>query len=179
MAENVTIARPYARAAFAYAREHNALARWSEWLSAAASLVQDERVAALLVSPKVSPQELASLIGDASSGVGDDTGSKNFLATLAENRRLPVLPEIAAMYETLRAEVENVADVQVTSAVPLDDAQRQRLSAALKIRLQRDVRLHCGVDASLVGGAIVQSGDLIIDGSLKGRLERLAAELAH
>ncbi len=178
MAENVTIARPYARAAFAYAREHNALARWSQWLSAAASLVQDGRVAALLVSPKVSPQELSSLVGDG-SGVGDDTGSKNFIATLAENRRLRVLPEIAAMYEMLRAEVENVADVQVTSAVPLDDAQRQRMMAALKIRLKRDVRLHCDVDASLVGGAIVQSGDLIIDGSLKGRLDRLAAELAH
>lgn len=178
MAENVTIARPYARAAFAFAREHNAFASWSKWLSAAASLVQDERVAGLLVSPKVSAQELASLVGDA-SGIGSDKGANNFIAVLAQNRRLGVLPEIAAMFETLRAEVENVADVQVTSAVALDDAQRQRLSSALKVRLKRDVRLHCDIDASLVGGAIIRSGDLIIDGSLKGRLDRLAAELAH
>jgi F-type H+-transporting ATPase subunit delta len=178
MAENVTIARPYARAAFAYARDHNALAGWSKWLSAAAALVQDERVSALLVNPRVSAQDLAALVGDASEA-GSDPGAGNFIATLAQNRRLGVLPEIAAMYETLRAEVENIADVQVTSAIPLDDAQRQRLSTALKIRLKRDVRLHCDIDASLVGGAIVRSGDLIIDGSLKGRLDRLAAELAH
>jgi F-type H+-transporting ATPase subunit delta len=178
MAENVTIARPYARAAFAYAHEHKALARWSDWLSAAAALVQDARVAGLLTSPRVSAEELASLIADGSN-VGEDAGSRNFLATLAENRRLRVLPEIAKLYEQLRAEVENVADVQVTSAVPLDEPQRQRLSSALKLRLKRDVRLHCDVDAALVGGAIVRSGDLIIDGSLKGRLDRLAAELAN
>lgn len=178
MAENITIARPYARAAFAYANEHKALARWSELLAAAAALVQHPKVAGLLTSPKVTAPELASLIGDA-IGVGEDPNGRNFIATLAENRRLRVLPEIASLYEVLRAEVENVIDVQVTSAVVLDEGQRLRLSSALKKRMKRDVRLHCDIDASLVGGAIVRSGDLIIDGSLKGRLERLSAELAH
>ena len=178
MAENVTIARPYARAAFAYARERNVLSRWSEWLAAAANLVQDARVAALLSSPQVTHQDLVSLIGDG-SGIGDDSDSRNFIATLAENRRLGVLPEIAGLYEVLRAEVENVADVHVTSAVALDATQQQRLAAALKKRLKREVRLHCDVDPALVGGAVVRSGDMIIDGSLKGRLERLASELTH
>jgi F-type H+-transporting ATPase subunit delta len=178
MAEKVTIARPYARAAFAHAREHNELPRWSELLAAAAALVQDKRVAALLTSPRVSPQELTDLISDA-GGVGRDDLARNFLGTLAQNRRLALLPEIAAMYETLRADVENVADVHVTSAVPLDEAQRLRLAAALKTRLKRDVRLHCDVDAALVGGAVVRSGDLVIDGSLKGRLDRLATEMTH
>jgi F-type H+-transporting ATPase subunit delta len=178
MAENVTIARPYARAAFAHAREKKALARWSEWLAAAASLVKDERVEHLLTNPRVTPQELASLIGDG-SGVGTDEDSRNFIGTLAQNRRLGVLPEIAELYEILRAETENTADVHVTSAVTLDEAQRSRLTAALKVRLKRDVRLHCDVDPSLVGGAIVRSGDMIIDGSLKGRLDRLASELTH
>ena len=178
MAEKVTIARPYAKAAFAYAQKHNALARWSELLAAASSFVQDEGVARLLTSPRVSPQQLADLVADGSA-VGPQELARNFISTLAENRRLRYLPEIAAMYETLRADAENVADVEVTSAVPLDEAQRQRLGAALKKRLKRDVRLHCGVDASLVGGAIVRSGDLVIDGSLKGRIDRLTVAMAQ
>jgi F-type H+-transporting ATPase subunit delta len=126
----------------------------------------------------VSPADLVGLIAEIAGNALDAQGS-NFLKTLAENRRLGLLPEIAAMYEQLRAEVENIADVQVTSAVPLDEAQRQRLTTALKKRLNRDVRLHCDVDASLVGGAVVRSGDLVIDGSLKGRLERLASAITN
>ena len=178
MAEKVTIARPYAKAAFAYAQQQKALPRWSELLAAASALVQDAGVAGLLSSPRVSPQQLAELISDG-SGLGPQELGRNFISTLAENRRLGVLPEIHAMYETLRADAENVADVEVTSAVPLDEAQRQRLTAALKKRLKRDVRLHCGVDASLVGGAVVRSGDLVIDGSLKGRIDRLTVAMAQ
>ncbi len=178
MAEKVTIARPYARAAFAYAQEHSALAKWSELLGNAAAVVADERVARLLSSPRVTPAQLVDLIGEVSGGNLDEQG-RNFLSTLAQNRRLSLLPEIAATYEVLRAEVENIADVQITSAVALTDAQRERLASALRKRLKREIRLHCDVDPSLVGGAIVRSGDLVIDGSLKSGLERLASELAH
>jgi F-type H+-transporting ATPase subunit delta len=177
MAEKVTIARPYAKAAFAYAQQENALAKWSKLLATASALVEDSRIAPLVTSPRVTPEQLAELISDA-SGIDAKDLQRNFIGTLAENRRLALLPQIAAMYETLRAEAENVADVQVTSAVPLSDAQRQRLATAMKKRLQKnDVRLHCDVDASLVGGAIVRSGDMVIDGSLKGRLDRLSLEL--
>ena len=178
MAEKVTIARPYAKAAFEYARAQNALGRWSEMLATASAVVADERVAGLLSSPKVSPEQLAGFVAEIVGSAIDEHG-RNFLAMLAQNRRLGLLPEIAAIYEVLRAEVENVADVQITSAIPLDDAQRQRLTAALKKRLKRDVRLHCDIDASLIGGAIVRSGDMVIDGSLKSRLTRLASELAQ
>jgi F-type H+-transporting ATPase subunit delta len=178
MAEKITIARPYARAAFAYAQGHKAFAKWSELLGNASAVVADERVARLLSSPRLTPSQLVGLIGEA-SGVALDEHGKNFLDTLAQNRRLGLLPEIAAMYEILRAEVENIADVQITSAVALSDAQRERLSNALRKRMQREIRLHCDVDASLIGGAIVRSGDLVIDGSLKSGLERLASELAH
>lgn len=178
MAEKVTIARPYARAAFGYAQEHKAFAKWSELLGNSAAVVGDERVARLLSSPLVTPAQLVELIGEASGGNLDEHG-KNFLSTLAQNRRLSLLPEIAAMYEVLRAEVENIADVQITSAVALTDAQRERLATALRKRMKREIRLHCDVDPSLVGGAIVRSGDLVIDGSLKSGLERLASELAH
>lgn len=178
MAEKVTIARPYARAAFGYAQEHEAFAKWSELLGNAAAVVSDERVARLLSSPRVTPAQLVELISDASGGNLDEHG-KNFLSTLAQNRRLNLLPEIAAMYEVLRAEVENIADVQITSAVALSEAQRERLATALRKRMKREVRLHCDVDPSLVGGAIVRSGDLVIDGSLRSGLERLASDLAR
>jgi F-type H+-transporting ATPase subunit delta len=176
MAEKVTLARPYAKAAFEAARQHKAFERWSEMLAAAAAAVVDERVAKLLSSPRVQPGDLVELIAAAS---GADQHGRNFLETLAQNRRLGVLPEIAAIYEELRADVENVTDVHVTSAVALDETQRVRLTAALKKRLKRDVRLHCAVDAGLIGGAVVRAGDFVIDGSLKARLESMAAQIMH
>jgi F-type H+-transporting ATPase subunit delta len=177
MAEKVTIARPYAKAAFEHAREHNAFAPWSGMLAKAAAVVADERVARLLSSPRVTPAELVSLIADVSGSL--DEQMRNFLETLAQNRRLGILPQVAASYELLRAEVENVADVQVTSAAPLNEAQRERLLAALRQRLKREVRMHCEVDAGLIGGAIVRAGDFVIDGSLKARLDRLASDITH
>jgi F-type H+-transporting ATPase subunit delta len=178
MAEKATIARPYAKAAFESAQQHGAFDRWSTVLATASSVVQDERVARLLLSPRVKPDQMAGLIGEISGQALDDQ-TRNFLATLASNRRLGLLPEIATMFESLRADAENTADVHVVSAVQLNDAQKQRLAEALKKRLKRDVRLHCDVDESLIGGAVVRSGDFVIDGSLKARLDRLAVEMAH
>ncbi len=117
---------------------------------------------------------IAGILGDTL-----DEHGKNFLNTLAQNRRLSLLPEIAAIYETLRADIEQIADVHVTSAMALTDEQRNRLAAALKKRLRREVRLHESVDPALVGGAVVRSGDLVVDGSLRAGLERLATELTH
>lgn len=177
MAEKITVARPYAKAAFEYARDHKRFAEWSQMLSTAATVVADERVATLLGNPRVTPEQLVAFIADIAGSSLDEHG-RNFLNTLAQNRRLDLLPEITAAYETLRAEIENTADVQVISAVALSDAQRDRLANALRKRLKREVRLHCDVDASLLGGAIVRSGDMVIDGSLKAGLERLARDIA-
>jgi F-type H+-transporting ATPase subunit delta len=176
MAEKVTIARPYARAAFDYAREHKTFAAWSQLLTTAAAVVADERVKNVLNSPSVAAADLAAMIADIAGA--KDEHARNFIGTLAANRRLALLPEIAGMFAALRAEVENVADVQVTSASPLDEAQQQRLIVALKKRLKRDVRLHVDIDSSLMGGAIVRTGDLVIDGSLRARLERLNSAIA-
>jgi F-type H+-transporting ATPase subunit delta len=129
MAEKVTLARPYARAAFEAARDNKDFARWSEMLAAAAATVADERVVKLLTSPRVQPADLVELVAEASRA---DEHGRNFLNTLAQNRRLAVLPEVAALYEELRADAENIADVHITSAVQLDEAQRTRLAAALK-----------------------------------------------
>src|SRR5688572_25164753 len=124
MAEKATIARPYTKAAFESARSHNTFDRWSTVLATASSVVQDERVARLLSSPRVTPEQLSGLIAEI-VGNGLDEQGRNFLATLAGNRRLALLPEITTMFETLRAEAENTADVHVVSAVLLNDAQQQ------------------------------------------------------
>jgi F-type H+-transporting ATPase subunit delta len=183
MAEKSTIARPYAKAVFELAFEQKKLAAWSEVLAAAAAIVADERVAKLLTSPRVTPAQLADfvieLVGQAlKRNDGLDEQARNFMRTLAVNRRLGLLPEIVVAYERLRAESENSVDVTVTSAVPLDEQQRQQYAAALKKRLKREVRLHSAVDPKLLGGAVLRADDLVIDGSLRGRLERLSHEVA-
>lgn len=191
MAERATIARPYAKAAFEYARGANvpganapagnargadAFSAWSQGLAQAADIVADPRVAPLTKSPQWSASDLAALVIDV-AGAKLDAGMRNFVRVLAENRRLLLLPEIAAHYEALRSAVENTVDVEVVSAVPLSAAQADKLQQALATRLKRQVRMRNAVDSTLLGGAVVRAGDLVIDGSLKGRLERLATDL--
>lgn len=176
MAERATIARPYAKAAFEYAREANDFAAWSQALARAAEIVADPRVAALTKSPQYSAADAVSLVTDV-AGASLNPAMQNFLRVLAENHRLLLLPEIAAHYEEFRSAVENTVDVDVVSAVKLDAAQSDKLCAALARRLKRNVRMKNSVDATLLGGAVLRAGDLVIDGSLKGRLERLATEL--
>ena len=176
MAEKATIARPYARAAFEHARASGTLAAWSELLQAASAAVEHPELAAVLTSPQLSAEQLATLLADV-AGVERAAGGRNFLTLLAENRRLDLLPEIAGQFGKYRAQLENVAEVTVVSAVELDGAQRARLESALRSRFGREVRMQCEVDPGLLGGAVIRSGDLVIDGSLKSRLERLAAQL--
>jgi F-type H+-transporting ATPase subunit delta len=176
MAERATIARPYAKAAFQYARDANDFAGWSQALARLAEIVADPRVAALTKSPQWTAADVANLTIDV-GGASLNPGMQNFVRVLAENHRLLLLPEIAAHYEEFRSAVENTVDVEVVSAVKLDAAQSGKLSAALAKRLKRNVRMKNSVDATLLGGAVLRAGDLVIDGSLKGRLERLATEL--
>ena len=176
MADRLTIARPYARAAFEEARKNGGLGPWSDALQAAAIVVQDPRVAELLGNPRVTPEQLAALVdGIAAAPLGEH--GANFVRTLADNHRLGYLPEIAKLFDTLKDDAEGVEDVTVTSAAPLDESQRRKLGAALEQRLRRKVRLHCEIDPALIGGALLRAGDLVIDGSLRTRLERIAYEL--
>jgi F-type H+-transporting ATPase subunit delta len=176
MADKITIARPYARAAFEEARAGNRLEDWSQSLGTAALVVQDPRVATLLGNPHVTPAQLAQLVSDVSGGKLGAHGA-NFVGTLASNGRLAYLPEIATLFDTFKDAAQGVADVTVTSATDLDEAQRAKLSAALERRLQRKVRLHCQTDPALIGGAVLKAGDLVIDGSLSSRLARIAYDL--
>ncbi len=180
MAERLTQARPYGKAAFEHARERKDFARWSQLLSVTAAAVSDPGVARLLANPRVTPAQLCELLAEI-AGVKPraklDEHRRNFLETLAHNRRLGLLPEIASIYEALRAQTENIADVQVISAFPLEATQQERLTAALRKRMGCEIRLSCEVDPQLIGGAVVRSGDMVIDGSLRARLERLAGEI--
>ena len=176
MAERATIARPYAKAAFEAAREARAFAPWSSGLALAAEIVIDGRVTALIKNPELPAPTVADfIIGVAGDKL--DARMQNFVRVLAENHRLLLLPEIQAHYEAMRAEVENTVDVEVISAVKLDPAQADKLAGALNLRLKRRVNMRNSVDASLLGGAVIHAGDLVIDGSLKGRLQRLRTEL--
>lgn len=177
MAERATIARPYARAAFAAARQADALADWSRALQAAAAFAADPRVEQLITSPNVAEDALVDLLADAEGGAGD--GVRNFIRLLARNRRLSLLPDIAAQFEVLRAEVENTASVEITSAVPLSDGQKAGLTAALESRLKREIHMQTTVDPDLLGGAVIRCGDLVIDGSIRGRLAQLQTELSN
>ncbi len=175
-ADKATISRPYAKAAFEDARANGRLEEWSRGLGIAAHVVRDRRVARLLDNPRVTPEELAQLVSSIAGPQLGDVG-RNFVLMLAQNHRLAYLPEISAMFNELKDQVEGVADVTVTSAAPLDESQRHRLREALARRLKRQVRLHCHTDPGLIGGAVLRAGDLVIDGSLRARLERMAYEL--
>lgn len=178
MAETTTIARPYAQAAFELARAENALPMWSEMLNFVAVVAKDTQIAALLNSPRVSRAQLAALFVSIAGERLNLQGS-NFIRLLAENRRLDVLTEIAALYQMMRAAAEGVLEAEMISAQPVSDAQRAQMTVALKARLQRDVNLTVSTDASLLGGAIIRAGDLVIDGSARGKLAKLAVALNH
>ncbi|HTV80741.1 MAG TPA: F0F1 ATP synthase subunit delta [Steroidobacteraceae bacterium] len=176
MADKTTIARPYAKAAFAEARADSMLTAWSDALHKAAAVVTDPHVQSLLGDPHVTPAQLSKLVLDIAGG-GLGQHGRNFVQTLAEAHRLDCVPEIAALFDRYKDDAEGIADVTVASAAPLAQNQQQALAAALARRLKREVRLHCVVEPELLGGAVVRSGDLVIDGSVRGRLERIANQL--
>lgn len=177
MASN-QLARPYAAAVFELASSSGRREEWSNTLAVLAYIAADERVARVLRAPRLSPEERAGLVLGIAEGHAEE-GARNLVRLMAINGRLPVLPDVAHRYEALRAEAEGTVDAWITSAAELDEDQRERVSASLRKRLDREIRLHCEVDQSLIGGAVIRAGDLVIDGSLKGRLERLTSRLAH
>jgi len=177
MAELSTLARPYAKAAFEYAIAANAITAWSQGLATTAAVAQQPVVDAALESPNLTAdqkaQALIDLIGDSLNGA-----MQNFLHILAENRRLPLLAQISQQFEMFKAEREKSVDVEIASASKLDEVQTQKLIQALSNKLQRSVNMQVRVDKTLIGGLVVRTGDTVIDGSIRGRLAKLA-ELLH
>jgi len=174
--ETTTIARPYAEAIFGRASESDNLDYWSDSLGLLAAIVQDDRVAAAITNPKLeSEQRMALML--AICGKHLNTEGQNLVRLLVRNSRLGVLPEIATLYEGLKNESQGTLDVQITSAYKMTKAQENKLAAALKKRLDRDIRVTSEIDSELIGGVLIRAGDLVIDGSVQGCLRKLATEL--
>jgi len=185
MADNNTIARPYARAAFELAGERKELAGWSAALDVAKDVLADGSVVKFLANPALSDDKKLGFLtelfqvadGKESVLAGGNEQGTNFLKLLLEYSRVSVLPEIAEHFDALKAAVENTVDVTVTSAAKLSAAQQKTVVAALEERLGRNVNLSTEIDENLIGGAVIRAGDVVIDGSLRSRLEGLANAL--
>lgn len=173
MAELSTLARPYARAAFEFAVGRSGLNDWSTALGTAAAVCADQRVATLLASPSLTAEQLANTVIEL---CGDDFAEehRNFIRVLAANKRLSLLPQISVLFEQLKAERESSVDVKVVSAFALDEAAEQNLVQVLSKKLEREVKVETEVDESLLGGVLIRAGDLVIDGSVRGRLNKLS-----
>lgn len=173
MARDRTIARPYAKAIFEIAFEADALAHWSDMLALAASIAADPYMIALMKDPNFSSEDRVSLF----LKIGESAFTPNmrsFIHLLGRFKRLMLLPCIAVMYEEMRAQAENVIVVRLTSAFALDEAEQNAFSAKLKKRMHANILLECKTDKRIIGGAIIQAGDVVIDGSIRGRLNKLA-----
>jgi len=171
-----TIARPYAEALFARAVETDTLDQWSEMLGFLAEAARDPALAGLIASPKLDRSQMIDLVLDIGTGQLSDEG-QNLVRLLATNGRLVALPEICQLFETRRAEHQGTLEVEVTSAFVLEADQEQQLAAALQRKLGREIRVSSVQDPELIGGFRVRAGDMVIDGSVAGRLGQLANEL--
>lgn len=173
MVESSTLARPYARAAFEYASQSNELAAWSTQLATAAAVAQAENMVKVLTSPSLtSAQQAASFI----AVCGDELSTKaqNFVKVLAENKRVSLLPHISALFDEFKANREKTVEVDVATAFELDASIQDKLASALSTKLDREVAIKMHVDKNLIGGIVVRAADVVIDGSIRGRLSKLA-----
>ena len=176
MAELTTDARPYAKAAFAYAKEQDQLAAWSDMLAWVAAVLNDANLSQWLENPTLTAQERFEAIKNIAGERLDDAGLR-FIQQLSEAGRLPAMNAIAEGFEQRKAEHEASMEVHVRSAFDVSESEANELRAALKKTLNRSVTLVTQVDDSLIGGVVVQAGDLVIDGSISGKLKKLAVAL--
>lgn len=173
MAELITLARPYAKAAFEYARTDKALAVWSSSLAVVASVVQQTEVKALLNSPTIASDQKAAILFDL---CGDEINAKvkKFVTVMAENKRLSLLKEVKDVFENLKSQQEKFADIKVSTAFELDEKIKTVLAEKLSKTLESEVSLSADIDKSLIGGVVISAGDMVIDGSVRGRLAKLS-----
>jgi F-type H+-transporting ATPase subunit delta len=176
MAELSTLARPYAKAIFEYAESRGELEQWSASLRVLASVVGDASIQKLLNSPERTTQQQAATLSEICAEELNEKSS-NLVQLLAENRRLQLIPFIREQFEALKLQRMRSVDVELVSATPLDDAMQARLTEALSKKLDRSVNVTASVDQTLLGGVLIRAGDTIIDGSIRGRLTKLAEAL--
>jgi len=178
MSEVTTAARPYARAIYELAKEQGSFDKWSEVLAFLAATVRDEQMQQLLNSPRLTDEQKAEAMIKVAGDLADDQ-VKRLIEAMAENGRLGLFPEVQAIYERLRDEAEGLIEAEVVSAQPLSEEDQKALAESLKKRLGKEVKLVGKVDESLLGGAVIRAGDIVIDGSIQGRLRKLASVLSR
>ena len=176
MAELATIARPYANAVFDLAKRDGNLEQWSGMLAVLDATTQHPTVARLLDSPDLPAAAKAFRLAEVCGDELDDRG-KRFLQSLAEHDRLALINEIRTQFEELLAEEQKSLEVEVISAYPLTDAQGEALKQALNRKFDKEISIESRVDTSLIGGAVIRAGDMVIDGSVRGKLHKLAENL--
>lgn len=172
MAELTTLARPYAKAAFGYALASNELGNWSKMLVTLAKVVGNEKVQAILMSPALTSEQQVATVVEVMADDLSDKG-KNFVALLADNKRLLLLPAISEQFEILKAQQEKLSNVTIDSAFEIDSELEASLAKALEKKLNCSVSINTIVDSNLIGGAVIRAGDLVIDSSVRGRLAKL------
>ncbi|ASK71133.1 MULTISPECIES: F0F1 ATP synthase subunit delta [Shewanella] len=175
MAELTTIARPYAKAAFDIAVEHNAVDTWAEMLTFAALVSENETMQPLLTGSLASTKLAALFISVCGEQINEQ--GQNLIKVMAENGRLKVLPAVSELFAQYRNEWAKEVEADVVSAAELSSEQQQQISNSLEKRLARKVKLNCSTDAALIAGVIIKAGDLVIDGSVRGKLSRLSEKL--
>jgi F-type H+-transporting ATPase subunit delta len=178
MSNNTTIARPYAKAIFEHALAVRALSQWSDILRKLVFVVVDEKASQFITNPAMTIEQQIALLLVPFSQIPQKAEVENFVKLLAKNKRFTLLPDIYVLFELLCAEQEKKLLVDVFSFTELSTTQQQQLSASLSQRLQRQVTLKVTVDKSLLGGAIIQAGDIVIDGSVRGKLTKLSTDIA-
>ena len=175
MAESVTIARPYAEAAYRVAKETGAQGAWSLRLQKLALIAQDGDMASVMSNPQLSAEQVANLI--VSLCEDNDPVLANFVRTLAENRRLALLPEISRLFDLAKSQEEGIKEAVVHSAFPIDDTQVKALVQELEARFGTKLTARVEIDASLIGGVRVTVGDQVLDASVRGKLDAMAVAL--
>ena len=176
MADNASIARPYAQAVFDLAQETNSFDEWSAALSHLTAISNDDDFSALVSDPRVESSRITDLLVDLCKDNLPE-GGDNFVTLLVQNGRVDALTDIEQLFNELVAKAKAIVNAHVTTAIALTDDQKSSLASALESRLGLKVEIEETVDVSLVGGAIVKAGDLVIDGSAKGRIEKLTTAL--
>ena len=176
MAELSTLARPYAKAAFEYAAQNQCIGPWADMLSLAAAVSMQDKVAQLLASPSISTEQQVSTLCDLCAESLDDKGV-NLMSVLGRNKRLSLLPQISQQFQDLQAEQLQVVEVELSSAFAVTDQQRDTLAEKLRQTLKRDINIKTTIDQDLIGGVHIRAGDLVIDGSVRGKLAKLAEVL--
>ena len=175
MAESLTLARPYAEAAFKLALETGSLPQWSDALSRLSAVAQNDTARALVGNPKVSDEQVGSLVADVAGSLSEQ--QRNFVRLLASNERLSVLPEIVEHFESLKNGSEGVLDARVDSAYPLSQEQVADVVATLEAKYGRKVKVSVSVEPDLIGGISIRIGDEVLDTSVRGKLAQLAEAL--